>query len=71
MASTNGATAAGLMTTPEFFAAAGFRNRNEFSWFLTKHPELLSLRLRAGAGWLWPESESERVKKMRLDGGAR
>lgn len=58
---------AGLLTSPKFWAAAGFRNRNEFEWFLGKHLELLSLRQRIGLTWFWPESAVNRVKKLRGD----
>jgi hypothetical protein len=59
------------MTTPAFYAAAGFETRNCWTWFTVKHPQVLKLRRRAGAAWLWPSSAISQVKKLREAGGGK
>lgn len=63
------ATLAGQwMTTPVFWTACGFRNRNEWNWFLVKHPGLTELRQRLGDTrghqWFWPVSAVPKVERL-------
>lgn len=56
-----------VLTTPAFAERGGFRNLNEFSWFLVKHPEIKGLRRKVGQAWTWPASAVTEVKRLRAE----
>ena len=53
------------MTSPELWKAAGFTTRNQWDWFVSKHPEVEALRQRVGPVWLWPADQVSRIRQLR------
>lgn len=57
-----------VATTPHLAELGGFRNLNEFRWWLGKHPEMKRLRIqeKAGNSWLWPlPAALDEIRRLR------